>query len=81
MRLLGHHGYFFKRKQKKFGKGCNKIQFTYITLTMPITRGKVVLGFDRNVKFHKSNPNGINGPLFAISNIIQFCVGVNMFFS
>jgi hypothetical protein len=37
---------------------------------MFITRGKVVLGFGRNLKFHKTNANGINGPLFAISSII-----------
>ncbi len=37
---------------------------------MPITRGKVVLGFGRNLKFHKTNASGINGPLLAISSII-----------
>ncbi len=70
IKLLGHHGNFLKRKQFFFGKGYNKIQFTYITLIMLITRGKVVFRFGRNLKFHKTNANGINGPLFAISSII-----------
>ncbi len=70
IKLLRHHGNFLKRKHNFFGKGCNQIQFKYITLTMPITRGKVVLGFGRNLKFHKTNASGINGPLFVISSII-----------
>jgi hypothetical protein len=41
-----------------------------MTLTILIIRGKIILGFGRNMKLHKTNENGINGPLFAISSII-----------
>jgi hypothetical protein len=38
------------------------------------------MGFGRFVKISWTNGNGRIGPLFVISSMIGFCVGVNMFF-